>query len=151
MKYIHYGSRFDFSKWKPIQNLDEKPSGGFWLSPENAGYGWEDFCDEDFPHAIEKQCFLLADDARVLHIHSVSQLRYLPFADSGVKSFSNRPYLYLDYEALGRIYDAVELHYSELDWGTSAEDIYLGNALNYWDCDSIVVMNPMILIPLSGE
>ena len=78
MCYVHYGSCFDISKWEEIQNEGTKPSGGFWMSPENAEYGWKDFCAaEDFRPCNEKHCFSLTSDARVLHIHSVSQLRFL--------------------------------------------------------------------------
>ena len=147
--YVHYGTPFDMSKWEPINNHHTKPSGGFWLSPENANRGWEYFCiAEDNPELLrgEKYFFSLRDDARVLHIHSVSQIKYLPLVDGweGIRGWK----YFLDFESLAKIYDAIEVHFDNLDWcGTSPEDTVLGDALDMWDCDSIVVMNPSVLIP----
>lgn len=149
MNYIHYGDCFDFSKWNPISNLREKPCGGFWMSPANSKYGWKDFCIREDLELLskEKHFFSITPDARVLHIHSVSQFRYLPFWDSGVK-YNDRWFYYLDYEALTQFYDAIEVHFSDLDWfGASDADMHFGEALDTWDCDSIIVMNPAILIP----
>lgn len=146
--YINYG-RIEFKKqlFCPTRNRAgfPKPEGGLWASNVNAEYGWKDWCrDENFRECnIENSFkFKLSDSARVLEINSVKDLEDLPLV-SGTKLEGN-PYfcIPLDFEKICKNYDAIEL--------TISNDWRLYYSLYGWDCDSILIMNPDIIIPLNG-
>lgn len=141
-KYIHYGTKkFDPNKVREIQNkmMSTKPVGGFWASPTDAKYGWKEWniendlkaCDEDYSIT-----FTLADNAKILVIKSVNDLKNLPVNDPLGLNFTDT--VYLDFEALAKEYDAIEVYISE--------DSRLYNALYCWDVDSILIMNKDIVI-----
>lgn len=145
-KYIHYGAtRYDPGKFRPIQNVwfFTKPYGGLWGSPVDAEYGWKEWNEEEhFRECREDNSFTftLAPTARVLRISKRKDLAGLPRNESDMKE---SPYLpvCLDFEQLMRNgWDAVELENSRrLYW-----------ALYGWDCDSILVMNPDVVVPEGG-
>lgn len=140
-KYIHYGAKeFDPNKVKEVKNrmMFTKPVGGFWASPTDAKYGWKEWnnsnefkeCDED-----NSITFTLTDNARILVIKSVDDLKNLPVNDPLGLNFTDT--VYLDFEALAKEYDAIEVYISE--------DSRLYDALYGWDCDSILIMNKDIV------
>lgn len=144
-KYIHYGHKeFDINKFNPIKNRMgfPKPFGGLWASDINTSYGWKDWNkDNDFVDCDIDNSFTfeLRDDANVFHIHHVTDLKKTPH---------KKPYQYssflIDFEKMKQNgFDAIELHLSE-DW-----DLYY--ELYGWDCDSILIMNPDIVIPCREE
>lgn len=141
-KYIHYGHiEFRHDKFNPIVNSSAwstKPTGGFWASDIKAKYGWKDWCkDEDFRRCDKSNSFTfcLKDDARVLVINSKNDLVNLPKAKNGYAALG---WVALDFEALSRNYDAIEANISKDD------DLYF--ALYGWDCDSILIMNPDVVV-----
>ena len=145
-KYIHYGSTsFQPDKFQPIKNKAYgavKPIGGIWASPIDAKMGWKQWCtsEEFWLDKLDVNFeFSLSDDARVCHIKSVDDLRKLPILQ-GLDSI-----LYcIDFEKAMKKYDAIELHLSD-----EVNDDYL-NSLYFrlygWDCDSILIMNPNIIM-----
>lgn len=150
--YIHYGAKaFMPELFVPIQNrYFVKPHGGLWASPTDAKYGWKEWNkDSGFIEIIEDRSFkfTLTEDAKVLHIYSVSDLDVLPKLEiPGMLNF-NIGMVYLDFEALmEQGYDAIELHLSEEDKTNNGfmEGLYWN--LYGWDCDSILVMNPDIVV-----
>ena len=104
--------------------------------------GWKQWCtsEEFWLDKLDVNFeFILSDDARVCHIKSVDDLRKLPILQ-GLDSI-----LYcIDFEKAMKKYDAIELHLSD-----EVNDDYL-NSLYFrlygWDCDSILIMNPNIII-----
>lgn len=147
-EYIHYGSRkFIKSAFIPIHNerCFTKPFGGLWASPIGAKYGWKDWCIANhFRDCRENNAFrfTLSKEANVIHIYSAKDLEQLPMqAERG--TLSVRP----DYEQiLKNGVDAVELHLSEEpphEWHKGLYYLLYG-----WDCDSIVILNPDIIVPL---
>lgn len=148
-KYIHYGhTKFDKTMFKKIRNdtsiLSTKPENGcgFWASDVNAECGWKEWCEsEEFRDCNKENSFkfTLADDVKVLYIDSVSDLQSLPkVKDKFDLNFSS--WYLLDFEKLAETYDAVEVSISS--------DFDLCYQLYGWDCDSIVVMNPDVIIEL---
>lgn len=149
-EYIHWGHRnFDKNQFRKIENEKEwvKPIGGLWASPVDAKYGWKDWNDDnEFKH-YQEDCFfkfILSNDAKVLHLYHANDLKDLPKQDSRIKSYEC-----LDFETLSETYDAIELHLSE---DKANEYDYRNNhtlywALYGWDCDSIIITNPDIVIP----
>lgn len=141
-KFIHYGHKeFDENMFVKISNspyFRTKPDGGLWASDVEAKYGWKDWCKaENFRDRIEENSFefVLTDNAKVLCINSVNDLRKLPKAEDD--EFLISSWVTLDFEKLSKMYDVIEVNISN-DW-----DLYF--TLYGWDCDSIVVMNPEVI------
>ena len=143
--YIHYGhTKFDKDLFTKIKNVDcsTKPRGGLWASDIYTKYGWKEWCNENEFRDCDKEnsfTFTLSDNAKILYIESVNDLQSLPKVDDkfGI-NFSS--WILLDFEKLAEIYDAVEVSIS------SDFDLYY--QLYGWDCDSIVIMNPDVVVEL---
>jgi hypothetical protein len=140
MEYIHYGAKeFDRGLFHAIENHQWiKPSGGFWASPVDSGFaGWRQWCErEDYRHYSDDDCFRfhLSDLARVRHIRCVEDVDNLPKENTPLISM-----IAVDFEAFVRDgYDALELHISE------CPSLY--SAMYGWDVDSILIMNPDIIV-----
>ena len=139
--YIHYGhDQFDKNKFEPIKNRPEitKPKGGLWASREDSNSGWRNWCENN-EYKIDTNKyfkFRLKDNAKILTLTDKAQLYDLPKAKSilPIETFTM-----IDFEKLSEEYDAIEVFIS------SGKGLYF--ALYGWDCDSIVIMNPDIIIP----
>lgn len=141
-KYIHYGHKcFDPKLFRKPRNRHgfSKPSGGFWASPVDAEFGWKDWCDRNDFRKCCIDCsftFTLKDDAKVLTIRYTGDAKRLP----------QRPldcwpsdWVMPDFEKLIRDgWDAVELVLSSDEW--------LYWVMYGWDCDSIVILNPDVIV-----
>lgn len=139
MEYIHYGHKhFELNEFEPIRNIElfPKPLGGFWASPVDAEYGWKDWNEaEQFRECAEENSFKfqLKQSAKVLYIKTVDDLSGLPKAQDGFGDL-----VILDFEKLAEQYDAIEV--------TIGFDRDLYYALYGWDCDSILIMDPDVVI-----
>ena len=147
MKFIHYGhDKFEKDKFELVKNrLDaSKPKGGLWASRIDSPNGWKDWCESN-EFGTEKLTtsfmFTLKEDAKVLIITNTKQLEQLP----KMKNPLPIPTMWsmIDYEALATEYDALEL--------LRSEDYELYFSLYGWDCDSIVIMNPEVIIQESDK
>lgn len=145
--YIHYGhTEFDRSKFQPIENIPSfsKPKGGLWASDVNAKYGWKEWNDrEHFRDCNELNSFkfTLTSDARVYQINSRFEVEEMPQVGGELHRFYDILGCYPDFEKIVEMgYDVVEVNMSN-DWG-----IYY--ALYGWDCDSIIVLNPDVIVPV---
>lgn len=142
-KYIHYGhKRFDMRLFEPIRNegLVPKPYGGFWASPVDAKWGWKDWCKrENFErHNLRTSfSFHLAPTANVLVVNNVECLESLPKMPYEGKFTPT--WVALDFEKIQASgVDAIEYVLSS--------DGRLYMAMYGWDCDSILIMNPDIIV-----
>ena len=149
--YIHHGaSQYDPSKFKAVKNMlaFTKPEGGLWASPVDAPFGWAerytmvnqvDTLDNNFR-------FMLTDDANVLYINSADDLIDLPKIQSEFPLPSM--FTFLDFEQLLESgIDAIQVNMSnESEVGEWGEGLYW--RLYGWDCDSILVMNKEIVVPI---
>lgn len=141
-EFIHYGhKKFDQKLFKNIKNweIHSKPKGGLWASDIKAKYGWKDWCkDEDFCECYTDNSFVfgLKPDARILVINKVSDLEKLPRFKTEI--FDVSIWYSLDFEQISKDYDVMEVNISK------DPDLYW--KLYGWDCDSIVVMNPDVII-----
>ena len=139
--YIHYGhTKFDKNMFTKIRNSvwRTKPEGGLWASDIKAVRGWKDWCEEEqFRDCKEDDSFsfTLSDSAKVLYISSVDDLKSLPKVKSELGSVL---WVLLDFEKLAKTYDAIEVSIS------SDFDLYF--ELYGWDCDSILIMNPDVVV-----
>lgn len=157
ISYIHYGHReyhpeFVDLNMKSTNPLRSKPPTGLWASREDAEYGWIDWCrdqawygDEEFGFGNFITCFKfkLSDDANILEIHCeddilpyiISMNRYLCRLETTGTGDT------IDFETIRRSgYDGLELFLSD-DY--SMHD----RVFSSWDCDSIVVWNPNVIVP----
>lgn len=154
-KYIHYGNdHFEPAYFSPIQNVDNwtKPTGGLWASSVDALFGWKDWCEcEDYRECdLNKSfTFTLKENANVIYIHSIDDLKDLP-----TRNNDNPFTTYLDFEKMVENgIDAIEVFTRDdlLDFmerhvmfGDNVYDTLLYR-LHPWDCDSIIIMNPDII------
>lgn len=141
-KYIHYGAEpFNRDLIVPIRNrlYFTKPWGGLWASPVDAPFGWKQWCEREgfaLDRFVHSFTFTLSPEAKVLTISSRLNMHGLPRGDSLGLDLGM---VCLDFEELRRQgYDAVELELS-CDW-----ELYF--ALYGWDCDSIVILNPDVIV-----
>ncbi len=142
MQYIHYGDdNFDIDKFIPISNRPEatKPFGGFWGSRKDTDFGWKEWCTEidlKSKDLTKKLQFSLSENAKILVIDNIKCLDKLPQNEDN--HIVNKIFVTLDFEKLSKQYDAIEVLISE--------DERLYELLYGWDCDSILVMNPNVII-----
>lgn len=142
-KYIHYGhKKFDRSLFRFVKNRRcfTKPCGGFWASPVDAEFGWKNWNDsEHFCECREENSFVftLRENANVITIRSVEEAKRLPqIHDTG---FNFDFWVTPDFEKLEESgCDAIELVLSA-DWR-------LYETLYGWDCDSILILNPEVIV-----
>lgn len=148
-KYIHYGhDKFDLTKFQPVKNRGAgmtKPSGGFWASYPNTERNWKNWCEaNDFHLDSFNKCFKfsLKDNSKVFRINRVDQLNKLPKCNS---AFDTSLYYCVDFEMASKEYDAIEVDLTNEIFDDYLESLYF--KLYGWDCDSILIMNPDIIIP----
>ena len=147
-KYRHYGAeKYDPTKFKAIMNRRNftKPYGGLWASEVQAESSWKDWCEgESFAlDTLDKHFdFILREDARVLRFEDSWQAKLFK-KDCPVFLRHENPFetaMILDFELLAKHYDAVEIN------AGSNADLY--QLFYSWDCDSILILNQDIIIPL---
>ena len=138
--YVHYGSsKFNKEAFIPIRNGGmNKPIGGLWASDDTAKYGWRDWnSDSRFRECVESLSFrfILIPEARVLTISCEEQAQEFIFEFSGTTNA-----MQIDWETVKEYFDAVEVLVSS--------DYRLYWTLYGWDCDSIVILNPDVIVPI---
>ena len=117
---------------KPLQGT------GFWASRKNATNGWKEWCiSEDFytQNLEVYTVFELTDDARVYIVNNKQDVDYLK------QKYSLPNEAGFDFTKLNQDYDAIEA-------ATMDNGVY--HALYLWDCESILILNPEIII-IKGE
>lgn len=158
------------------RNFISKPKGGFWASPVNAKRGWEKWCADEEPEWIENvpsYTFTLKNNSNILYLKNILEIKDLlenyseyflniefpEYFCKGVNLSPNHfknaflrflenynfskyegscycPTVCFDFEKmLADGIDAVEIEIDELYY-----------ALYGWDCDSILIMNPDIVV-----
>ena len=150
VKYIHYGSSAFFpEKFRKVENVDiggNKPRGGLWASRVDAKYGWANWCNDiNVFSAMFKRSFqfTLSNNAKILEIHCMEDLSELPKRKNFWSPLMISK-IFPDFEKMmDDGIDAVELFLSD------DEDLFYG--LYGWDCDSILIMNPEIIITEEGR
>ena len=147
-KYIHYGhSNFDRDLFVTPRNRRHfvKPSGGLWASPVGAKFGWKEWCEEENFRSCDPEnafMFMLCPGAKVAHIFSRRDMVVLPQIES-----DHSMWVSLDFEKMmEQGYDAVELHLSDEDRTSVGYLDGLYWCLYGWDCDSILVLNPDVIV-----
>ena len=157
-KYRHYNSKgCDYKKFRPEKFVPidsctfwtkPRPGTGFWASPVDADYGWNDWCKDNMPEWIEGAeyfDFELQPDVNVLCLYTRDDLTGLMIdhpewvVDSmGTAQeilMGDNSMVYLDFKRmLEDGVDAVEIIIDELYF-----------PLYGWDCDSILIMNPDVV------
>lgn len=152
-RHIYFGDRPDHfvsDMFVEIENEANfvKPNGGFWASPVDCEYGFDQFFHEVHPHETMKEYLIeLTDDAKVYHIRSYADLIGLPKNEESILESSYVIDFEKVYHELG--YDAIEFHYTESNNTDGCMPVYNAKtcycALYGWDCDSILIMNPNIV------
>lgn len=153
--YRHFGSNcFDPMRFVPITNdpVRSKPYGGLWASRVDSDYGWWDFCQNQRYELGSLRThfdFMIQEGARVHTIRTMDDIKMLPMRDNPMPAIYG-PYLPDFVECLRQGIDAVELLWYDSRFHTE-ESGPVGRALRTWDCDSIVILNPKMIIPIEKE
>ena len=152
--YIHYGSlTFDSARFEAPDDLvyRNKPSGGFWASHCKSENSWKKWCEDNNYH---KHCddrvsfyFHLSPEAHILSIATLEDCKRLPRRRTGYEFMRTEP---LQIEAINykecveNGIDAIEYKY---DIASQSEDFEEINSIMWgWDCDSILILNPDIIV-----
>ena len=150
--YIHYGSaNFNPRYFTEISNIKDwsKPCGGFWASRVGAKRSWRKWCENEGFNLENLNTyfrFLITPAAKVLHLYSSKDLDLMPHCNDC--SDRGGYFFYPDFEQMVKNgWDAIELHLSSTDRNWDIDGLYL--RLCGWDCDSILIMNPKIISPLT--
>lgn len=149
--YIHYGATtFNPKTNFPIRNRNDwtKPRGGLWASREMATFGWKEWCEQaEYCDCKKEEAFkfILKDGAKVAVISNMTDLRRLPTTESDVSVHWTT---LIDFEeCLRQGIDAIELcWYGDEYEAQKSDDMYFG--LYAWDCDSIIILNPEVVIQI---
>lgn len=136
--FIHYGNeRFDISKFQKVSNREfvNKPNGGFWASPINTENSWKNLCIKErcFTDSLKKHfIFNIKPGAKILNIKTKEDLNNLSFIYKRENCFGET---LLNFDTIAECYDALYVEIEELYW-----EMYS------WDCDTLLVFNPDIII-----
>lgn len=157
--YVHYGcyaDDFDIDRFQKISNISflQKPFGGFWASPAHSDgmpilFDWAEFCRiNEYRHrgGIEKKFyFCLNKNAHLARIETMDDYNALPKIEISNEMF-RRSEKFIDFEECVRQgIDAIEYAYAEAHWDKDIGDEMDLKMLG-WDCDSILIMNPDIIL-----
>ena len=151
--YIHYGSKqFDKERFVPIQNCypRNKPIGGLWASDVKAEYGWKQWCEDNGFYCernTEDNCFrfTLAENAKILTLVCADDVKAMPLlGKTGACDYKPN---FEEILSLG--YDAIDFRLSEEIREFGFDSLYW--YLYGWDCDSILILNKDIVIPITEE
>lgn len=147
--FIHYGAKkFDTERFKPIKNSPyrNKPSGGFWASDIDAPIGWKEWTERvqfRTEHYTEDNCFRfrLSENTKIITLACIENVEELPqLGYDEIIGFR------LDFETIMKMgYDVIDYRLSD-DNTCGFRNIYW--CLYGWDCDSILVLNPNVIIPI---
>ena len=144
------GDRFDVSKFRPIENRESfnKPEGGLWASPVDSSWGWIDWCHaEEYRECVQANSFrfTLADDANVMVIDDLEDLRKLPWIRSEFERLHEfRTLRGINFWAL--LTSGVQAIHLTVEGQERTR--YSEPSLYGWDCESVLVMDPGIVQPV---
>lgn len=146
MRFIHYGaSEFERDKFETIKNIPYfcKPSGGLWASPVDSEWGWHDWASSEgfnTDRLNEYFEFEIAGDVAVIDSwQDARKLLLWSFEDVGCHGACLKS---IDFEC--NCYDAILLTVQG-ERETRFHDRY---SLYGWDCESVLVLNPEVIVPL---
>lgn len=158
-EYVHYGCHaedFDVNAFHKVKNIpfSTKPSGGFWASPTHAGgrrilFDWEIFCRtaEYQPKKGLGRKFYFCVDVKscIFKIASLEDYHLLPkIVMTGDAAEKGKEFIDFE-ECVRQGIDAIEYAYSAAHQDKEAGE-QMDIKMMGWDCDSILIMNPTIIL-----
>ena len=150
-KYIHFGSdTYDPGLVTEVQKqtIRLKPDKGLWGSPVSSHFGWKDWClDERFRLDTFDKYFMFRIDkkAKILRIHREEDILPFIIKDELALHFQLTSILdKLDRDKIYSKFDGMELYIAD-NWSMHDGMFYT------WDCDSICVWNPDVILPMRKE
>lgn len=144
--YTHYGAdKFDKNLFRyPKTHFATKPAGGFWGSPNDSNFGWNEWNEEQGYGNLnneKKIRFTLTPSAKVVTIDSEASYNELYKKYKTEKQWwdlNDR----LDWDKIFQDYDAMEVYITRYD------ALYM--KMYTWDCDSICVFNPNVIVQVDN-
>lgn len=140
LRLRHYGSdAFDPTAFAPVKDRDWiKADGGLWTSPVTSSYGWRHWCQDESYSTCDIH-FDIDFRGRVFTVDALADLMAMPWIDS---RFMGGP----AFEAMiAKGIDAIHLTVR----GQEATRFSQPRNLYGWDCETVYVMNPQCLKPLT--
>ena len=171
--YRHYfrpykkDEKFSYKKFQKIRNWQYpwvKPHGGLWASRLSSTKGWKDWCEsEDMDWCGEYFDFYIKDDANVLFLKELSDIsliftKYQNYLIQCTENLKFKRYLERHLDDNVNLYNAlipsVVFNFENMLMdGVDAIEVEIENLyypLYGWDCDSILIMNPDIIVLKEG-
>lgn len=131
-KLITYGcgNSFELAKFKPVKNVNfVKPEGGLWASPFDSKYGWREWCMREGFGDLSSS-FTFQYSGRTLVVDREDDLLLMTWTRRG----------FPDFEAMvKRGIDAIYL----TEKGEAETRLSVPYDLYSWDCECILIMNPI--------
>lgn len=157
-KYINMSRyEFDINRFNPITNCNGfiKPNGGLWACTYEENYVWRDTLDIlGISYRMKNykyyNIFELREDARILNISCIKDLEDVmekyqseETKKIGLSILSQA----LDFEKLAKDYDAFHVEDCEVLY---INYFYRSYSLYGYDCESLIVFNPDIMINIES-
>lgn len=156
--YVHYGAKsYARENFETIKDRDysNKPDGGLWACACQAKNSWQSWCIENNfrrTNLGEYFYFNLSPTANILRIKSLEDCKELILRPVGYmhEEYLDSNYEVIEYRAcMESGIDAIEYKYdvaSELEEFEEINKIMWG-----WDCDSVLILNPDIIVPVETK
>lgn len=159
--YITYGKGniFDKEKLPKVEDLEielsclNKVRKTLWGSPIDANYGWKQWCEDNgFNTELLTEsnsfCWTLKKEAKILYIEDLQDIfDKVPFIKAPLYEGSTYMETFIDFKKIIAKYDAMEICMDNGYFGHMFVD-KREQCFNSWDCDSIMVFNREMIIPL---
>ena len=141
---IHYGSKkFSELRFNTPQNAGgNKPTGGFWTSPEGSEYGWKNWCAQNDFRECEPEWSIRLDWKTGYRLLVIDSRRDLMACQFYRPLHCKVPVL--DFEWAARNYDAIWLTSD----GEHATRHTLRENLYGWACETVLILNPGCIVQL---
>lgn len=151
--YVTYGRKFNKKNFDInkiiialLNNGINKPSLSFWGSPEDAEYGWKEYCEgnlfrTDYLTEDRKIIWQLKEGSKIFVINNMEDLNELVESDYLLNTEKEINF----YKMRDCGYSAIELRNSDLGHMFINK---LELIMNSWDCESICLLNKDNLVIL---
>lgn len=148
MHLIHYGSDcFLLDRFEQVKNnAIRKPDGGLWTSPAGSEWGWREWSMHN-GYRLERldKFFEVWIKGRIYKIDTVEDMLSMPWVamDSSYAYLKSPDYEFMRSSGIDAIWLTVN--------GERGTRLSFPHNLYGWDCETVYIMNPDIILEKSEE